>query len=79
MRLCLNMIVRNEADRIIRALQSAAPYISCAVIADTGSTDGTPDLIKDFFTTVGIPCTLTHCKFQGFLAGTQCRLLCRPA
>ena len=66
MRLCLNMIVRNEADRIIRALQSAVPHISCAVITDTGSTDGTPDLIKDFFTTVGIPCTLTHCKFKDF-------------
>ena len=66
MRLCLNMIVRNEADRIVRALKSAAPYISCYVIADTGSTDGTPDLIKDFFKAEGIPGKIVHCKFEDF-------------
>lgn len=66
MRLCLNMIVKNEADRIVRALKSAAPHISCYVITDTGSTDGTPDLIKDFFITAGIPGKITHCKFEDF-------------
>ena len=66
MRLCLNMIVRNEADRIVRALKSAVPYISCYVIADTGSTDGTPDLFKDFFKAEGIPGKIVHCKFEDF-------------
>ena len=66
MRLALNMIVRNEQDRIVRALKSVAPYISCYVITDTGSTDATVEIIKDFFTAAGIPGKITHAKFEDF-------------
>lgn len=41
--ICLCMIVRNEADVIERALESARPWIDAWVICDTGSTDGTPE------------------------------------
>lgn len=49
MRLCLNMIVKNEAAVIRRCLESVAPHIDAWVICDTGSTDGTQKIIRDFF------------------------------
>lgn len=39
------MIVRNEAHCIERCIKSVLPYIDAAVIVDTGSTDGTPQVI----------------------------------
>lgn len=55
MRLCLNMIVKNESARIERALASVAPYIKSWVIVDTGSTDDTREKITNFFQVMGIP------------------------
>lgn len=52
--LCLNMIVRNESARIIRALDSARPYISTFAILDTGSTDNTVELIREWGVKHGI-------------------------
>lgn len=42
----LNMIVKNEAHCIARCLGSVLPYISEAVIVDTGSTDDTVEVIS---------------------------------
>lgn len=64
--LCLNMIVKNEADKIIRCLDSVAPYIDCYAIADTGSTDGTQKIIKEFFSKKNIPGTITQVPFINF-------------
>lgn len=49
MKMCLNMIVKNESRVITRLLESAIKYIDCYCICDTGSTDNTIELIKDFF------------------------------
>jgi glycosyltransferase involved in cell wall biosynthesis len=46
MRICLNMIVKNEARVIERCLRSAKPFIHSWAISDTGSTDGTQDIIR---------------------------------
>src|SRR5438132_996624 len=46
MRLCLNMIVRNEAPVIARCLAALRPHIAHWVIVDTGSADGTQDLVR---------------------------------
>lgn len=45
---CLNMIVKNEKDVIRRCLESVKPLIDTWVIVDTGSTDGTQEIIKEF-------------------------------
>lgn len=43
--ICLNMIVKNEAPRIIRALDSVRDVVSHLAVLDTGSTDDTRDII----------------------------------
>lgn len=45
---CLNMIVKNESKVIVRCLASLKHVIDYWVIVDTGSTDGTQDIIKNF-------------------------------
>jgi hypothetical protein len=45
--ICLNMIVKNEAPVIRRCLDSVRPIIDHWVIVDTGSSDGTQDIIRD--------------------------------
>jgi len=44
----LMMIVKNEKDVILRCLKSVLPIIDYWTIVDTGSTDGTQDIIKSF-------------------------------
>lgn len=46
--ICLNMIVKDESAVICRCLQSVKPIIDYWVIVDTGSTDGTQDIIRNF-------------------------------
>ncbi|WP_347880764.1 glycosyltransferase [Paenibacillus sp. F411] len=44
----LCMIVRNEADCIGRCLSSVSPYVDEMIIVDTGSTDDTPAICKEY-------------------------------
>ncbi|MEO6688159.1 MAG: class I SAM-dependent methyltransferase [Dokdonella sp.] len=65
-RVCLNMIVKNEAAIIERCLAAVVPYIDCYVICDTGSTDGTVELIRNYFDRRGIPGILPTKTFRNF-------------
>ena len=49
------MIVKNEAKIIEAALKSALPFIDFFSIVDTSSTDGTQDVIKNFFHINNVP------------------------
>ena len=48
-KLCLNMIVKNEARIIERFLDSVIDYIDAYLICDTGSTDNTQNIISAYF------------------------------
>jgi glycosyltransferase involved in cell wall biosynthesis len=64
--LTLAMIVKNEAPNIERCLESVAPYIDYYVIADTGSSDNTKEIIKNFFDKKGIPGEILDHEWQDF-------------
>jgi glycosyltransferase involved in cell wall biosynthesis len=53
--ICLNMIVKNETKVLDRLFRSVKEYISYYVIVDTGSTDGTPEFIRERMEAYGIP------------------------
>ncbi len=63
-RICLNMIVRDEAHVIERCLASVKPYIDHWVIVDTGSVDDTPARIASAL--AGVPGTLHHRPWRDF-------------
>lgn len=46
--ICLNMIVKNESKVITRCLASVKPLIDYWIIVDTGSKDGTQEIIHDY-------------------------------
>ena len=65
-KICLNMIVKNESARIVRCLESVAPYIDCYTIIDTGSTDDTVPKILATLSSKQIPGEITHVPFVNF-------------
>lgn len=60
------MIVKNESHIIHECLESIYKYIDYWVVSDTGSTDGTQDIIKKFFAEKGIPGELHQDEWKNF-------------
>jgi glycosyltransferase involved in cell wall biosynthesis len=51
----LCMIVKNESQLILRCLRNVRPLIDYALIVDTGSTDGTQAIVKEYLSGTGLP------------------------
>lgn len=64
--LCLNMIVKNEANVIERLLESVYPIIDTYCICDTGSSDNTIEIITRFFNDRGMRGKIVSCPFVNF-------------
>jgi glycosyltransferase involved in cell wall biosynthesis len=54
-KICMNAMVANEARTITRMLESVYKHIDYWVVQDNGSTDGTQDIIRNFFKEKNIP------------------------
>ena len=66
MKLAWSAIVKNEAAILERCVNSLLPHIDCAVVVDTGSTDGTPSLLQALFQTAGKPLEIHPASFDNF-------------
>jgi glycosyltransferase involved in cell wall biosynthesis len=62
----LSMIVKDEHHVIERLLKSVADHINYWVIVDTGSTDGTQEIITNFFKERNIPGELIQTEWVDF-------------
>jgi glycosyltransferase involved in cell wall biosynthesis len=60
----LNMIVKDEARIVAKGLATVKPHIDAWVIVDTGSTDGTQQVIRDALE--GVPGTLHERPWTNF-------------
>lgn len=60
------MIVKNESKIITRLLDSIKSIVDCYCICDTGSTDNTKEIIKDFFDKHNIPGKIVEKEFVDF-------------
>jgi hypothetical protein len=65
-KMALVMIVKNEAHVIKETLNNMLKYIDYWVISDTGSTDGTQEIIKEYFKEKGIPGELVEHEWRDF-------------
>jgi hypothetical protein len=61
-KICLSAIVYNQSSTILKMLESCYQYIDYWIIQDGVSTDGTKEIIMDFFNSKNIP---------GFLYGIE--------
>lgn len=69
------MIVKDEAAIIERCLAATAPWIDAYAIHDTGSSDGTPDIIRSFFEQIGVPGNVTQGCFDDFAQARNASLV----
>lgn len=60
------MIAKNEAVNLNEMLPAAAPHVSGWFVCDTGSTDGTPELVKSFFKRRNTPGEVAHHQWRDF-------------
>lgn len=64
--ICLNTIVRDEAHVVGEVLDAVTPYIAHWVVVDTGSTDGTQDVIRAHMAARGVPGELHERPWRDF-------------
>uniref|UniRef100_A0A6C0HG57 Glycosyltransferase 2-like domain-containing protein n=1 Tax=viral metagenome TaxID=1070528 RepID=A0A6C0HG57_9ZZZZ len=62
----LSMIVKNESHIVHEVLNSSLPFIDTFCILDTGSTDNTVQIIRDFYASKGISGIVHQSDWKGF-------------
>jgi glycosyltransferase involved in cell wall biosynthesis len=62
----LCMIVKDEAHVILGCLESVRPFVDCVLIEDTGSSDGTQTVIREWLSRVGLPGEVYDEPWRGF-------------
>lgn len=62
------MIVRDESRTITQTLTSVAGVCDLALLLDTGSTDGTPEIAAQAAADLGLPIEIHHAPFVDFAA-----------
>jgi hypothetical protein len=62
----LAAIVRNEAVCVINMLRSALPFASFFAVLDTGSEDGTPELVQAFLQSSAVPHAFAQVSHERF-------------
>jgi glycosyltransferase involved in cell wall biosynthesis len=62
----LSIIVKNESKVIERMLNTVWPILDYYCVIDTGSTDGTQDIIRNFFKEKGIPGEVIDYEWKNF-------------
>lgn len=66
MKIAWNAIVKNEAAILDRCISSLLPHIDYGIVVDTGSTDNTPELLKQAFARANKPLEITSTPFENF-------------
>ena len=64
--ICFATMCKNEEHCIRETLESVYKYIDYWVVCDTGSTDRTKEIVRDFFEEKGIPGELLDHEWVGF-------------
>lgn len=64
----VSMIVKDEAHVIIRCLESVRPIADYVLVQDTGSSDGTPEVIRAWLKETGMPGTVSEHPWRDFAA-----------
>jgi len=62
----LSMIVKNESHIVHEVLNASLPFIDTFCILDTGSTDNTVQIIRDFYAAKGVPGEVYEGDWKGF-------------
>jgi len=65
-KVCLNMIVKNEAKNLPRLFESLKDIIDDYVIIDTGSTDSTKEVIKEYWNKLNVKGHVEVVPFKNF-------------
>lgn len=81
--ICLAMIVKDEAAVIVRCLDSVIDFIDKVVICDTGSTDGTQEIVEGWYREKRVNGVLFEHEWKDFstnrnIALDHARHMCSP-
>src|SRR5215469_3062879 len=70
--LCL--IVKDEAEVITRCIDSVRRLIDFVMIQDTGSTDGTQEVVRNYIARIGLPGEVVDEPWQDFASNRSAAL-----